>query len=68
MSAHDYQRGRQAALEKLGFVNLIDTEDLPEFLQETKKKQLYALYTLNSAGGRPAGGRIELPESYQLQR
>ncbi len=61
-----YRYGRNAALEKLGFIHLIDTEDLPDFLQETKKKQLYSLYTLNSAGGRPAGGLIQMPESYRM--
>lgn len=67
MTRH-YQAGQRSALEKLGFIHLIDTEDLPDFLQETKKKQLYSLYTLNSAGGRPAGGLIQMPESYQQRR
>lgn len=53
-----YARGVAAALRKLGFVNSLDPEDLPNVLAKTKRKQLHQLYQLNAATGFPAGGLI----------
>jgi hypothetical protein len=66
MSSAAYQKGVHAALQKVGFIDLVDAEDLPEVLDETKKRQLYALHRLNLAAGFPAGGLIEQPQSYEL--
>ncbi len=54
-----YRVGAHAALRKLGFIQAIDPEDLPDVLQETKRNQLYTLYRLNAAAGLPAGGLIQ---------
>lgn len=54
-----YAAGRHHALQKLGFVDAIDPEDLPTFLAQTKRDQLRKLYLLNAATGLPAGGLIE---------
>lgn len=66
MNSLAYQRGKYAALQKLGFIQAVDIEDLPDFLQETKKRQLYTLYRMNAAAGTPAGGLIEQPVAYEV--
>jgi hypothetical protein len=53
-----YEQGKEAALRKLGFINSLDPEDLPNFLAKTKRRQLHRLYNLNAATGFPAGGLI----------
>ena len=59
-----YRNGVRTALCKLGFIHLMDPEDLPKILRPAKKRQLYRLYQANQAAGFPAGGRIERPENY----
>lgn len=66
MPSAAYAAGRRQALLKVGFIDLVDAEDLPEVLDETKKRQLYALHRLNMASGFPAGGLVEQPLSYEL--
>ncbi len=58
-----YEKGAMAALQKLGFINSVDPEDLPEFIAKTKRKQLQRLYQMNAASGFPAGGLIGEPEN-----
>ena len=63
-----YEKGARAALYKLGFINSVDPEDLPETLAKTKRKQLQRLYRLNAASGFPAGGLIGERDNAQQQR
>lgn len=54
-----YVQGSRAVLHKLGFIENIDPEELPEPLATRKKKFLRRQYRLNAATGMPAGGLIE---------
>ena len=58
MNSPAYTAGAKAALEKLGFTDAIDPEDLPEFLAAIKRKELQRRYRLNMATGFPAGGLV----------
>jgi hypothetical protein len=57
-----YTYGARLALVKLGFLEGVDPEDLPEFLAKAKRQQLQQLYRTNAAMGFPAGGLIENTE------
>ena len=61
IDAH-YTRGQRAAFQKLG----LDVEDLPDYLENTKRRLRFQIQRLNAVAGFPAGSRIELPINYEV--
>ena len=54
-----YSAGQRAALQKLGFLDGIDPEDLPRFLAAKREEQRQNQLKMQSMTGLPAGGNIQ---------
>lgn len=60
-----YNAGQRAALQKLGFLDTIDPEDLPRFLAVKREAQRQKQLKMQAMTGLPAGGNIQ--GDYALQ-
>ena len=54
-----YGAGQRAALQKLGFLDAIDPEDLPRFLAARREAQRQKQLQMQAMTGLPAGGNIQ---------
>ena len=61
----NYKEGTRAALQKLGFLDVVDPEDLPKFLARRREAQLQKALKIQAMNGLPAGGLVS--EDYALQ-
>lgn len=60
-----YTYGARAALTKLGFLDVVDPDDLPKLLARRREEQLQKTLKIRAMEGLPAGGLIA--DDYALQ-
>lgn len=63
-----YTAGAQAALVKLGLLDRLDAEDVPDWASRDKYRQLRQLYMMRQSLGFPGGGNIAGTYALQAQQ